>query len=75
MDQLPRHGFGEAGRAAPGKGLSIVFWNDANRQLSLRLAKGSRMMAPENRKLVVKVAGQTLARDVVFAGRPVAVKL
>jgi alpha-glucosidase/alpha-D-xyloside xylohydrolase len=50
-------------------------WNNARRQLSLRLAKGSRMMAPEKRKLVVKVAGETLTREVVFEGRPVVIKL
>jgi len=50
-------------------------WNDAGRQLSLRLAKGSRMMAPMARKLLVKVAGEKVAREVVFEGRPVLVKL
>jgi hypothetical protein len=50
-------------------------WNDSRRQLSMRLAKGSRMMAPEQRKIVVKIAGQSVARDAMFEGRPLVVKL
>lgn len=50
-------------------------WNDGRRELSMRLAKGSRMMAPEKRRIVVQVAGQTAAREAVFEGRPVVVKL
>ncbi|MFL6448709.1 MAG: TIM-barrel domain-containing protein [Bryobacteraceae bacterium] len=52
-----------------------MVWNDTRRQLSMRLAKGSKMMAPERRKLVVKVAGQASGHDAVFEGRPLVVKL
>ncbi len=47
-------------------------WNDARRVLRLRLANGSRMMAPMRRELVVKLGGAT--RSVVFQGRPLEVR-
>ncbi len=50
-------------------------WNDSSRQLSMRLAKGSKMMAPEKRKIVVKVAGRDVTREAVFEGRPLVVQL
>ena len=50
-------------------------WNDRQRRLTLRLAKGSKVLAPAQRKFVVEVIGETTRRDVVFDGRPVEVKL
>ena len=46
-------------------------WNDARRILSLHLAPGSRLLPPESRSIVVKVAGTT--RSVTFVGKPVQV--
>ena len=47
-------------------------WNDRTRVLSLRLAQGSKMLAPAKRNLEVKVAGQTEAA--MFEGRPLEVR-
>jgi hypothetical protein len=47
-------------------------WNDRTRVLSLRLAQGSKMLAPAKRNLEVKVAGQS--KTAVFEGRPLEVK-
>ena len=49
-------------------------WDDRARQLSLRLASGSRMIG-EPRKLLVRMAGGTATREVTFTGRPVAIRL
>jgi len=51
-----------------------VAWNNAQRRLSLRLARGSRMLPPVRRSMVVRVAGETAAREVIFEGRPLEVK-
>ncbi|HWB85835.1 MAG TPA: TIM-barrel domain-containing protein [Bryobacteraceae bacterium] len=48
-------------------------WNDGRRRLSLRLARGSRMLSPGERKLTVKM-GET-RRSAVFDGRPAEVQL
>ena len=53
----------------------VMAWNDRARRLSLRLAPGSRMLAPAERKLVVHVAGTTVMKELVFNGRPVDVQL
>ena len=50
-------------------------WNDATRVLSIRLAPGSRMLPPAQRPIEVRVAGETSTRSIVFAGKPVDVKL
>ena len=51
-------------------------WRDAERQLTLDLAPGSRMRPPMQRAVEVRVAGSTGApRAVVFEGRPVEVRL
>ena len=50
-------------------------WTDSRRQLSIRLAKGSKMLEPAGRRIVVKVAGQNTTRETVFEGRPVVVKV
>ena len=46
-------------------------WDDGRRMLSLRLAPGSRLLPPEARTIVVKLAGTT--RSVTFEGKPVQV--
>jgi len=48
-------------------------WNDARRALTMRLAEGSRMMAPLVRKWTVRLGTQR--RDVEFAGKPVTVSM
>lgn len=50
-------------------------WNDGARRLTLRLANGSRMRAPMNRRFQVRLAGSGTTRDIVFAGRPIEVRL
>jgi hypothetical protein len=53
----------------------MMAWNDKGRRLTLRLAPGSRMLQPAQRKFLVRVAGTTVTKDVVFTGRPVDVRL
>jgi alpha-glucosidase/alpha-D-xyloside xylohydrolase len=50
-------------------------WNDASRRLTLRLAPGSRMLAPARRPIEVRVAGTEATRSVVFEGKPLEVDL
>ncbi|MEX1129050.1 MAG: TIM-barrel domain-containing protein [Vicinamibacterales bacterium] len=50
-------------------------WRDRDRRLTLRLAPGTRMRPPEERRIRVRVAGAAAVRDVVFQGRPLEVKL
>jgi alpha-glucosidase (family GH31 glycosyl hydrolase) len=52
-----------------------IAWNDKQRRLAMRLANGSKMLAPMKRSIVVRVAGDTAARDVMFGGRSLEVKL
>jgi alpha-glucosidase (family GH31 glycosyl hydrolase) len=48
-------------------------WNDARRTLSLRLAGGSKMLAPQ-RKMAIGIVGAS-RREVVFSGHPLEIKL
>jgi len=50
-------------------------WHDARRRLSLRLAAGSRMLAPARRPMTVRVAGSTSTREIVFTGADLDVDL
>jgi alpha-glucosidase len=50
-------------------------WRDNARRLTIRLARGSRMMPPARRDLLVRVAGSQSLRKVTFEGKPVEVKL
>jgi alpha-glucosidase (family GH31 glycosyl hydrolase) len=50
-------------------------WREATRTLTLSLAPGSRMLAPNRRAIEVKVAGTNTTRSVTFEGKPVEVKL
>ena len=47
-------------------------WNDARKTLSLRLAAGSKMLAPARRDLRVKMGDET--KSAVFDGRNVEVR-
>ena len=53
----------------------LMSWNDRTRRLSLRLAPNSKMSAPAERKFVVRIAGTTAMKELVFTGRPIDVKL
>ena len=50
-------------------------WSDGSRTLKLGLASGSRMLPPLQRKIEVRLAGERTGRTVMFAGRPLEVKL
>ncbi len=50
-------------------------WRDRERRLSLRLSRGSRMLAPARRTIEVRIAGQQAKRTVVFDGRPVELRI
>ena len=50
-------------------------WRNAARQLTLRLAPGSRMLPPARRPLRVRLAGSKVVKDVVFEGKPLDVQL
>lgn len=49
-------------------------WNDAQRQLGMQLAPGSRMFG-RPRKMVARLAGEKTSREIVFSGKRVSVKL
>ena len=51
-------------------GISIT-WNERKRRLSLRLARGSRMLPPLRRNIEVRIASEKRARPAVFDGRPI----
>jgi alpha-glucosidase/alpha-D-xyloside xylohydrolase len=53
----------------------VMAWNDRGRRLSLSLSSGSRMTQPAERRLVVRVAGTAVMKELVFNGRPVDVRL
>ena len=50
-------------------------WKDRQRRLSLRLAKGSRVLGAAKRNIVVQAAGESITREIVFEGRPIEVQL
>jgi alpha-glucosidase/alpha-D-xyloside xylohydrolase len=51
-----------------------IRWNDADRRLTLRLARGSRMLPPV-RRFEVRIAGEKSTRGVDFTGQPVFIQL
>jgi alpha-glucosidase/alpha-D-xyloside xylohydrolase len=53
----------------------IMTWHDAARRLSLRLAPGSRMRAPNPRRIDIRVAGSTRIKTIESTGRPLDVSL
>ena len=50
-------------------------WTDASRRLSLNLVPGSRMLPPTTRAIEVRVAATQERRRIVFAGKPVDLRL
>jgi len=52
----------------------LAEWNDARRALSLRLAEGSRRLAPMPRRIEVRVATRP-SREVMFDGSPLEIRL
>jgi hypothetical protein len=50
-------------------------WRDSTRQLTMRLAPGSRMLPPAKRPMQIRLAGSKTARDVVFEGKMIELKL
>ena len=52
-----------------------VAWKDAERELTIALAKGSKLQPPATRKLEVRLAGQQQTRAVTFTGKPLRLKL
>jgi alpha-glucosidase/alpha-D-xyloside xylohydrolase len=52
-----------------------IAWNDRQRRLTMRLAQGAKMMAPQKRNFVIEIAGESARREVIFDGRPVDVRL
>jgi len=52
-----------------------ISWNDRQRKLGIRLAKGSRMLDAAPRRIVVHVTGESVTREVSFHGAATEVKL
>lgn len=50
-------------------------WRDAERRLTLRLARGSRLLAPVKRPIEVRIAGERETRAIVFDGHPLDVRI
>ncbi len=71
--------YGDDGRSfayRTGDWMGIEFrWNDRRRRLSVRLAAGSRLRAPNRRTLRLRVAGSQTTHDVEFSGAPVEAQL
>jgi hypothetical protein len=41
----------------------------------MRLADGSKMLAPNKRDITVRIAGEPASKNVVFEGKPLDIKL
>ena len=52
-----------------------IMWNDSHRLLTLRLAKGSRVLPPLQRRIEVRVMPEKKTRAIVFEGRALNVQL
>ena len=50
-------------------------WREAGRLLTLRLARGSRMLPPARRTIEVRVAGERTSKTITFTGRALEVRL
>jgi alpha-glucosidase/alpha-D-xyloside xylohydrolase len=50
-------------------------WSNSQRRLTMRLVNGSKMLAPQRRGIVVRVAGESVSRNATFDGRPVDIQL
>jgi alpha-glucosidase (family GH31 glycosyl hydrolase) len=49
-------------------------WNESRRLLTLRLARGSRMLPPSKREIEVRIVPEKTTRKIAFEGRPVELK-
>ena len=54
---------------------TMLTWREQGRRLSLALARGSRMLPPNPRKLAVRAAGSSALKSIEFTGRTVSVVL
>jgi alpha-glucosidase (family GH31 glycosyl hydrolase) len=52
-----------------------VAWRDAERDLTVQLASGSKMRPPSSRRIDVRLAGQQRTHPITFNGKPVRVTL
>jgi alpha-glucosidase (family GH31 glycosyl hydrolase) len=50
-------------------------WRDATRRLTLRLARGSRMLPPSRRSIELRMAGEKTTKTIVFDGNPLETRL
>jgi alpha-glucosidase/alpha-D-xyloside xylohydrolase len=50
-------------------------WRDAERRLTLRLGRDSRMLPPAKRTIVVRIAGEKARRTISFEGKPLYVRV
>jgi alpha-glucosidase (family GH31 glycosyl hydrolase) len=50
-------------------------WRDDDRRLTVSLARGSRMLTAERRRIEMRVAGTRTSRTITFEGRPLDVRL
>jgi len=52
-----------------------IEWKDRQRRISLKLRNGSRMFAPDQRHVRLRVARETTHREILFDGQPISVRL
>jgi alpha-glucosidase/alpha-D-xyloside xylohydrolase len=52
-----------------------MVWRDAERRLTLRLARNARMLPPQKRSIEVRLAGSKEGKRIAFEGKPVEVRL
>jgi alpha-glucosidase (family GH31 glycosyl hydrolase) len=50
-------------------------WNDRRRQLTMRLGASSKVVGSARKNIIVRVAGESAAREIVFERKPVVVQL
>jgi alpha-glucosidase/alpha-D-xyloside xylohydrolase len=53
----------------------LADWDDSDRRLTLRLADGSQRLEPMPRRVVVRIAGESATREVMFDGSPIGIHL
>ncbi len=53
----------------------LMIWRDAARRLTVRLAPGSKMLAPARRRIDLRVAGSATTVPIVFTGRRIDIAL
>lgn len=52
-----------------------IEWKNSQREISLYLRKGSRMLTFEKKHMQVRMAGEHTQKDIFFDGRPVSIKI